>query len=324
MLLSGDRTVIWVLIGVVAVFTIFFNVYIVLVSLRHYRENGHWLPCETIITAFALGSTTHQVVSYFFISLDKMDTYCILEDHVLSTLLVIIYSLKFCIVWLTAFLAFYYSTKLVVEPIHCYTKIQEAILKHVTTVVVVIYLCGFGSCMPMMAAFDHLHSNVDTYDCGILRPKGSQGVAYMAYYLLMSDIIPGLIMVKSSISISVHLAIHLRHMKASTNGFHTPKLGAEMRVIRMSLGLIAIFICFLVVDLYVHYVNTVQNQNVLPLTVLFSSIYTAMSSLVLIYGKKTLWKELLHMFNLFLDEYPCLSCLKVPEKKPDTNATPGH
>ena len=324
MLLSGDRMVIWLVTGLIAILTVFFNVYTLLMSLRHYRENGHWLPCETIVTAFSLSSTAHQVVSYLFLSLDKMDTLCLIDENMLSILLVIIYSLKFSIVWLTAFLTFYYSTKLVIEPIHCYTKIQEAILKHVTTVVLVIPLCGFGSCMPMMAVFNHLHSQTDSYDCGVLRPKGTPGMTYLAYYLLMSDIVPGLIMVKSSISISVHLSIHLQHMKASTNGFHTPKLGAEMRVIRMNLGLIAVFICFLVVDLYVHYMNTIQQQNAFPLTILFSSVYTAISALVLIYGKKTFWKELLHLFNLFLDEYPCLSYLKVPETKPNTSATPKH
>ncbi|XP_036382066.1 uncharacterized protein LOC118776092 [Megalops cyprinoides] len=323
MLSSEDKMAIWILTGMTASLTIFFNLYILLTNLRSYRQNGHWLPCETIITALSVVSGTHQLVSYFWITMDKMDTDCLLNSLPFSILLVTVHSLKFSIMWITAFLTFYYSTKLVIEPIHCYTKIQEAILKHVTTVVLIIPLCGFASCMPLLVVLSQ-HNSTETNpnpDCGSLATTGIQGMAYLAYYLLMSDIIPGLLMVKSSISISVHLAIHLRHMKASTNSFHSPKLGSEMRVIRMNLGLVSVFLCFLVVDLYVHYMSMVKRQNVLVLTILFSSVYTAVNSLVLIYGKTTFWKELLHQFSLLLDVFPCLACFKVPETKHNLSAT---
>ncbi|KAJ8401052.1 hypothetical protein AAFF_G00390090 [Aldrovandia affinis] len=316
---------IWLLTGLIGVFTIFFNLYILLMSLRTYRQNGHWIPSETIIAALTLVNGAHQVVSYLFLTLDKMDTQCIVSEHLISTLLVVIYSLKFCIMWTTAFLTFYYSTKLVIEPIHCYTKVQEAILKHVTTVVLLIALCAFGSCLPMIVVLTNQRAEGDAYDCGTLRPKGFPGLVYMGYYLLMSDIVPGLLMAKCSISISVHLAIHLRHMKASANGFHGPKLGSEMRVIRMNLGLVAIFILFLVVDLYVHYMNVVENKNAMPLTVLFTSFYTAVSTLVLIYGRKTFCKELLLQFRLVLGAYArACPCLKDPEDQPAVSAAPGH
>lgn len=121
-------------------------------------------------------------------------------------------------------------------------------------------------------------------------------------------------MMKCCISISVHLAIHLRHMKESTNGAHRPKLGSQMRVIKMSLSLVVVFIVFLVVDLYVQYEIAVHHENIIMLTFFFTSIYTTATAMVLIYGKKTFWKALIHEYNVCLDEYPCLSCLKVPEK----------
>lgn len=47
-----------------------------------------------------------------------------------AILLLLLFSLKFTIVWYVSFLTFYYSTKLVHTPNHCYTQIQAAILKH--------------------------------------------------------------------------------------------------------------------------------------------------------------------------------------------------
>ncbi|XP_006625718.1 taste receptor, type 2, member 202 [Lepisosteus oculatus] len=315
MLLNEVIFTIWLLTGFVAVLTIFFNLYILLMNLKTYRKNGHWAPCEIIITALCLCSGAHQIICYLWMTMDNLDPDCFLGDLFYSLLMVTIYSLKFSIVWSTAFLSFFYSTKLVIEPIHCYTRIQDAFLKHTTTVVLIIPLCGFVSCVPMVSVISSANDTRVFKDCGALIPSDSPGKFYLGFYLLASDIIPGLLMIKSSISITVHLAIHLRHMKASTNGFHTPKLGSEMRVIRMTLALMGVFFCFVAVDICVQYYNAIYAENVMALTTLFSSIYTAASSFILVYGKKTHWKELLYIYSQVVDQYPCLTCLRVPENK---------
>ncbi|XP_048848432.1 uncharacterized protein LOC125718591 [Brienomyrus brachyistius] len=324
MLSNSTELSIWVLVGFTAILTIFFNLYILLMSLHGYRQNGHWLPCETIISALSLTNILHQIISYIWMTMEELDRKCMLQEQSFSIILVIVFSLKFSIIWITAFLTFFYSTKLVIEPIHCYTKIQEAFLKHVGTVVIAIPVCGFITCMPLVTVLAPLNKTIENEFCSSIIPVGLNGTIYVIYYFLISDVIPGLLMLKSSISISVHLAIHLHHMKTSNNGFHTPKLGSEMRVIHMNLGLVVVFLCFLLVDLYVYYMSIAKMENVMMLSILFSSIYTAASSLLLIYGKKTFWKGLLHLHNLFIDEYPCLECLKVPENKVKEKTTPGH
>ncbi|XP_062399802.1 uncharacterized protein LOC134089376 [Sardina pilchardus] len=87
-------------------------------------------------------------------------------------------------------------------------------------------------------------------------------------------------------------------LPSSTNGFHGPKLGAEL--------------------------ISQQQQNVLVITVLLSSLYSAVCGLVLVYGKKSHWKELLHLYSLTLDRYTCLTCLKAPEKTPDSSGATSH
>ncbi|XP_066568671.1 taste receptor, type 2, member 202 [Amia ocellicauda] len=324
MSLNDTKYSIWVLTSIMAFLTIFFNVYIVLTNLKIYRKNGHLLPCEIIITTLCFCNGAHQLACYLWMTLDNLDIVCILNDLVYSLLIVVIYSLKFSIVWTTAFLSFFYSTKLVIEPIHCYTRIQEGFLKHTTTVSLAILLVGFGTCMPMVSVLVINNTTHGNMDCGILVPVTTSGYIYMGYYLIMSDLVPGLLVIKSSISIVIHLGIHLYHMKASTNGFHGPKLGSEMRVIRMTLGLVAVFFCFVAMDLYMHYRNVMFHNAMLYLTGLFTSVYTAASSLILLYSKKSNWKELLHIYNQFLDEYPCLACLKVPEGKRKDTAEDKH
>lgn len=318
-----DKMSLWVLTGLLAVTTVFFNVYIFLMSLWNYRQKKKWSPSETIIVALSVADVAHQLVCYFWMTMDEVDSKCRISELPYAVMLLSIYSLKFTIMWETSFLTFYYSTKLVNTPNRCYTHIQAAILKHVTLAVCLIPLCGVGTCMPMLAVFNSDNFTVPNKDCGVLMPQNPSGKIYEAMYLLLADVLPGVLMVKCCISISLHLATHLRHMKAITNGAHGPKLGSQMRVIRMALSLVAVFILFLVIDLYVNYEISVNHQNIIGLTFFFTSIFTTVTAVVLIYGKKTFWKALVHDFNVCLDEYPCLSCLKVPEQKAKPSSAPA-
>lgn len=317
---GGIKVALWVLTGLLAITTLFSNSYIVLTSVGNYRRKKQWSPSETIIVALSLGSVAHQLTCYLWMTMDEVDHGCQIDLTTYAVMLLLVYSFKFTVLWDTSFLTFYYSTKLVNTPNRCYTHVQAAILRHVTLAVLLIPLCGLGTCMPMLAVFHPDNVTAVNQDCGVLVPDTGHGQIYEAAYLLLADVLPGAVMVKSCVSISVHLALHLRSMKASTNGAHGPKLGSQMRVIRMALSLVAIFAVFLVVDLYVQYQIAVNHENVITLTFFFTSIYTTVTATVLIYGKKTFWKALIHEFNVFLDEFPCLSCLKVPEQKAKASA----
>ncbi|XP_028312854.1 taste receptor, type 2, member 202 [Gouania willdenowi] len=310
-----NKVAVWVMTGQQAVLTIFFNVYIFLMSLWNYKQKKKRSPSETIIVALSMANMAHQLVCYFWMTMDETDTECRINQVFYGFILALIYSMKFTVMWDTGFLTFYYSTKLVNTPNHCYTQIQAFILKHVTLAVVLIPLCGLGICTPMLVVFHSDNYTRTNADCGVLFPDTTPGLVYEVMYLLLADVLPGLLMVKCCISISVHLAIHLRNMKASTNGAHGPKLGSQMRVIQMALSLVAIFIIFLVVDLYVNYEIVVNHENAIVLTFFFTSVYTTVAAMVLIYGKKTLWKALIHEYNVCLDGHSCLSCLKVPQQK---------
>ncbi|XP_029365715.1 taste receptor, type 2, member 202 [Echeneis naucrates] len=316
-MLRAHKFALWVMTGVFAVTTAIFNAYIFLMSLWNYKQKKQWSPCDTIIVALSVANMAHQLVCYFWMTMEELDRECLIAQGPYTTMLLIIFSLKFTIMWDTGFLTFYYSTKLVSTPNHCYTQIQATILKHVTLVVFLIPLCGLGTCMPMLVLFHTYNGNNTSLskDCGILMPDTRPGQIYEIIHLLLADVLPGVLMMKCCISISVHLAIHLHHMKASTNGAHCPMLGTQMRVIKMALSLVVIFIVFMVVDLYVNYQITVNHENIITLTLLSLSIYTTVSAIVLIYGKRTLWKTLIHDFNVCLNEYQCLACLKVPEQK---------
>ncbi|XP_046871629.1 uncharacterized protein LOC124463877 [Hypomesus transpacificus] len=321
-MIGSIQVFIWVLTGLIAVLTGFFNLYIITMSVGSYRQHKHWTPSETIITALSVANSVHQLVCYFWMTMDGFDRYCYMPQTVYSLMQLSVFSLKFTIMWNSAFLTFYYSTKLVISPIHCYTKIQEAIMKHVTTVVLLIPLFGLGACSPMLVVL-HPHNNTAAgHDCGVITPTDTSGDIYEVVHLILADVLPGLVMLKCCVSISVHLALHLHHMKATTNGSHGPKLGTQLRVIRMTLMLVALDLSFLVVDLYVHYQMSVEHEDIIGVSLLFTSVYTTFSAVVLIYGKKTFWKNLLHSYNIGLDEFPCLVFLKVPETKNKNN--PAH
>ncbi|XP_044191638.1 uncharacterized protein LOC122969741 [Thunnus albacares] len=322
-MLGANKVAIWVVTGLLSVTAVFFNLYIFLMSLRNYRQKKQWNPCEIIIVALSVVTLVHHLICYFWMTMDEVDNSCRIDQMPYTVMLLLVFSLKFTIVWDTSFLTFYYSTKLVSTPNHCYTEIQAAILRHVTLAVFVIPLCGLSTCMPMLVVFKPDNYTQVNKDCGIITPNTQSGQIYEVIYLLLADVLPGVLMIKCCISISIHLAIHLRHMKASTNGAHGPKLGTQMRVIRMALSLVVIFLLFLIVDLYVNYQIIVNHDNVIVLTFLFTAIYTTVTAIVLIYGKKSLWKTLLHDFNVCLDEYPCLSYLKVPEQKSKHSSAPA-
>ncbi|KAM9811022.1 taste receptor, type 2, member 202 [Neosynchiropus ocellatus] len=314
--------VIWALTGLTAVTTVIFNLYIFLVSLHTYQEKKRWSSSEKIIVALSLTDIAHQLLCYFWMTLDEIDSECLVFPTGYTIILLLIFSLKFTIMWDSSFLTFYYSTKLVTTPNQCYTHIQATILKHVTLAIFLIPLCGLVTCMPMLVVFHDANDTATTNkDCGVLMPDTLSGQVYEILYLLLSDVAPGMLMIKCCISISMHLAIHLRNMKASTNGAHAPKFGSQMRVIQMSLSLVFIFLVFLVVDLYVNYQISVKHENVIVLTFFFTSIYTTASAAVLIYGKKTMWKMLIKDYNATLDCFPCLSRLKVSEMKPEPDTT---
>ncbi|XP_062400161.1 uncharacterized protein LOC134089733, partial [Sardina pilchardus] len=212
-----------------------------------------------------------------------------IHDHIHNPALVVLFlSLRFSVLWNTAFLLFYFATKLVMEPVHCYTRAQEMVLRHVRPTVLLIPVCGLALCCPLLTSLATSSQNATwVTDCGSVLSVDVCGYTYVVLYLIFCDALPGVVMLKSSVSISVHLLLHLRHMKSSTNGFHGPKLGAEVRVIRMSLALAVIYLLFLAAELYTHYLISQEHQNVLVITVLLSSLYSAVCGLVLIYGKKS-------------------------------------
>nr|BBE15831.1 taste type 2 receptor 202-2 [Cyprinus carpio] len=317
MLSSLDKLVAWVLTGFLAILTIFFNMYLLLINQRNYRKSTkHRLnPADFIITAISLASMSLQVLMYLWQTLDVIDTVCRISLAG-AILLVLIFSLKFIMFWSTAFLTFYYGTKLVMEPVHCYTRFQEAIVKHVHMALAVIVVSGFANCVPLLSVLTYYNgTSSGLSDCGSIMPTDTTGLAYVFYYGIISDIVPGIIMVKCSISISYHLAKHLLDMKASSNGAHGPKLGTQMRVIKMTLSLVVVYVVFLIVDIFTQMTVVLMRRNTLALTILFASIYTTVSASVLVYGKKSYWKELIATYNLFLAEYPCLSSMKVKEVK---------
>ncbi|KAI7797915.1 taste receptor [Triplophysa rosa] len=309
-----DKLVIWLATGLLAICTIFFNMYLLLVIQRSYRKTHKLNPCDFIISAIAVASITLQILTYLWQTIDEIDILC-LTNYVDAILVVLIFSVKLIVFWSTAFLIFYYGIKLVVEPVHCYTRIQEAILKHVHIVVALIYICGFANCVPLLIILGHKNFTSDIADCGTIMPTTTIGYTYIFYYILISDIMPCIMMVKSSISIMYHLAKHLQNMKASTNGAHGPKLGTQMRVIKMTLSLVVMFVIFVVGDMLTQATVVLLRLNTLYLIVLIASIYTTVSAAAMVYGKKSHWKELVASYNLFLDEYPCLSSLKVAEVK---------
>ena len=319
-MIGSTKVFIWALTGLMAVLTGFFNLYIITMSLGSYRQHKHWTPSETIITALSVANSVHQLICYFWMTVDQFDRHCLMPQTLYSLMQLGVSSLKFTVMWNSAFLTFYYSTKLVISPIHCYTKIQEAIMKHVASALLLVPLVGLGACSPMLVVLHRHNHTADSLDCGILTPTDTSGDIYEVVHLIVADVLPGLVMVKCCVSISVHLALHLRHMKATTNGSHAPKLGTQMRVIRMTLMLVAVDLTFLVVDLYVHYQLSVKHEDIIGLSLLFTSVYTTFSAVVLIYGKKTFWKNLLHSYNIGLDEFPCLVFLKVPETKTKSNS----
>nr|XP_020446073.1 uncharacterized protein LOC109954816 [Monopterus albus] len=321
-----NKLTLWVMTGLLAVTTVFFNAYIILASFFSYKQKKHWCPSDIINIALSAADVAHQLVCYFWMTMDEVDSECYIAEMPYDVMLLIIFSLKFTIMWDTSFLTFFYSTKLVSTPNHCYTQIQAAILKHVTLAVFVIPLCGLATSMPMLVVFNAANHTKVSRDCKLLLLNTHPGQVYGVIYLLLADVLPGVLMVKCCISISYHLNIHLRHMKAITNGAHCPKLGSQMRVIRMALSLVAVFALFLAIDLYVHYYIIANLENEIVLTFFFMSVYTTVTAMLLIYGKKTLSKALIHDVNVCLDEYPYLSCLKLPEHKtkPSIHAQVKH
>ncbi|CAL8249876.1 unnamed protein product [Boreogadus saida] len=315
-----NKLAILIVTGMLAATTVFFNLYILLMSLQSKtkKKKKKWAPCETIIVALCVGNGAHQLVCLVWMTMDQIDRHCLITNAYYTTVLLLLFSLKFTIMWTTAFLTFYYSAKLVTTPNECHTHLQTAIVKHAAAVVLLIPLAGLLTCMPMMAVFREYHSNATdalNEDCGMITPDTASGKAYDALYLVAADVLPGLLMVKCCVSISAHLALHLRHMRSSAVGAaHAPKLGAQMRVIRMTLSLVLVFLCFLVVDLYVNYQIAVEHDNAVGMTFFITSFYTTLSAMVLIYGKKTFWKRL--SASCLSELPPCLPTRREEKRAP--------
>lgn len=307
------KVVLFALTGLMAVATVFFNGYILLAAVSRLRQKQRPAPSESIVAALALAAVAHQLICYSWMSLDQMDDTCQLETTAYTVLLLLVSSLKFAITWDVSLLTFYYSSKLVSAAHRCHGRIRAA-LRYVAPATVLIPVCALATCMPMLAVFHYDNTTLSNEDCGVLVPNSCSGRIYEVAYLLLADVLPGVLMVKCCASISVHLAVHLRRMKASGSGARGAKLGSQMRVIRMALSLAAIFIVFLLVDLYAQYQISVHHENILTLTFFFTSTYTTVTAMALIYGKRSFWKALVREFNALLGG-SCLARLKVPERK---------
>lgn len=278
-----------------------------------------------IPAALSLACCAHQMACYLWMTMDEVDLECRLEPNIYTFTLLLSYSFKFTALWDSALLTLYYCTKLVdgqnaAQGSRCWSRLQTAALSR--SAMFLVPLLGLSTCMPMFAVFQPENSNSTTVnqDCGVLVATGSAALVYEVAYVLLADVLPGVLMVRCCVSISAHLAAHLRSMKANNVGndvgaHRRPRLGAQMRVIRMALSLVAVFAVFLTVDLYVQFRITVNHENIISLAFFFTSVYTATAAAVLIYGRRSLWKALVRDVNGLLNEFPCLSCLKLPEQK---------
>lgn len=112
-----------------------------------------------------------------------------------------------------------------------------------------------------------------------------------------TDVLPGVL-----ISSSVNLDIHLHHMKASTNSVHCPKLVSQMMVNQMSESLLATFILS---------PGSVKIRRILCPR---SSSHQTVTAAVL-FCSRTFARTPIRGFKIKLNEYLCLSCLKVVEQK---------
>lgn len=349
---SGVKVALWALTGVLAVCTLLSNSYILFASLAAWRQQqrkggggggggatgggggGGRGPGETITAALSLACCAHQLACYLWMTMDEVDRHCRLALNGYTATLLLAYSFKFTALWDSALLTYYYCSKLVRGPGPggggsgppgggC-SRLQAAVLSHTTAAVLLVLLLGLGTCLPMFAVFQPENSTATAgaanQDCGVLVAAGGSALLYEVAYILLADVLPGALMVRCCVSISTHLAAHLRNMKAHSGGEgdvarRRPRLGAQMRVIRMALSLVAVFAVFLAVDLYVQYQITVHHENIISLAFFFTSVYTAAAAAVLVYGRRSLWKALIHDLNGLLDEFPCLSCLKLPEQR---------
>lgn len=57
---------IWIINGLFAVTTVFFNLFIVLSSLFHYQHTKQWCPSETIVVALSGANLVHQLLCYLW------------------------------------------------------------------------------------------------------------------------------------------------------------------------------------------------------------------------------------------------------------------
>ncbi len=85
--------------GLLAITTVFFNVYIFLMSVWNYRQKKQWSPSETIIVALSLADVAHQLICYFWMSMDEVDNECLILQMPYTVMLLLIFSLKFTIMW---------------------------------------------------------------------------------------------------------------------------------------------------------------------------------------------------------------------------------
>uniref|UniRef100_H3A2X9 Taste receptor type 2 n=2 Tax=Latimeria chalumnae TaxID=7897 RepID=H3A2X9_LATCH len=293
----------WIINSFIIVASIFGNLFVFLMNYRSYRRKGYFLPCELICCALSAISGFLEVVFYLWMSMSELDRSCLISQACYISLLLVIFSLHSALLWITAFLLFFYSAKIVIEPIHCYTKVQDAILKHAPTVLAAIFFFSFTFNIPLIILNSkHTANETNTQQCGnlVVRDK----IIFLSIYLPITAILPAVVMVKSSISILVHLMIHLRHLKANTNGFHTPKLSSQMRVVRMTLVLTIVYLIALITYVLCMTFAMINNNRLFEIAGTAASIYTMASSLILSYGKQSHWNELAKLWREFVALFP--------------------
>ncbi|XP_063048765.1 uncharacterized protein LOC134442649, partial [Engraulis encrasicolus] len=337
----AHRVAVWWLANVLGVFTIFYHTLLLVLSERRAKAGHRRAASETIIEALAVESLLQQCVLALWLGLTALDPRCLL-GVTYSVLVVAVLVLRFCVLWTTSLLLFFYSTKLVMQPISCYTHAQDFLMRHVIPTLLLIPMVALALCCPLLGILPHYthdapigDSNQNDYDTHnasalanismpILSAYDTQNAsvfllpachslqlsthvsavaeeAYLAMLLLMTEVIPGVFMLKSSISIAVHLHLHLRHLRESSNGAHGPRTGPETRVVTMALSLAANYLVYLGVVIYTQYNLWRHQEHAMFLSSLFSSLYSALCGLILLYGKESLWRHLTHLHNATVD-----------------------
>ncbi|XP_006008895.2 taste receptor type 2 member 40-like [Latimeria chalumnae] len=263
----------------------------ILVRYFHAVRKGEVLqPSDLLLIGLIVCNVVHQTSILALSVLGLFHVGCYAGGYMFKTLSLVFTSASSAQFWLMAWLCTFYCLNIVRISRRFFIRMRQCVsglVPHLLAGSVIgtfaVSLPYFVYSTPVVPVVSNNGSLANSTIC--LMDFRSPAPFYLSLYLTLNCLLPLVLMVASSSVIIMFLHCHVRRMEENTSGFSSPRSDAYLRITKMLLSLVCLYISFNVATILMNLIKC----NFCGLIISsFAEVYPSLCAIIIILGTSKL------------------------------------